>query len=255
MCFGDLGDVDVAGIRKTIDGLLREIDDDAARKRFWFLPFSVVWRVPMPMYPYTPAKDGDWPDTAIVGLVLCVSNGGEGKSWEYRYTSPTQFKEMKDGKRKYKRRQMGIGSAKAAKGGVSLVEAREKAARLSNQVREGIDPIDAAKDAKFKQGVRAGEELTVFDAMEEYFRQDISHRSIDYRRRNWSHFNRIHKALNTVPIRTLAEHPETIVDSLGMRERWSDHRDVEEKVLFHLRGAINTVRLRCKITSNRVDAP
>jgi hypothetical protein len=30
------------------------------------------------------AKDGEWPDVAIVGLVLCVTNAGQGKSWEYR---------------------------------------------------------------------------------------------------------------------------------------------------------------------------
>jgi hypothetical protein len=78
------------------------------------------------------AKDGEWPDVAIVGLVLCVTNAGQGKSWEYRYTSPVKFK-VKDGKRKYKRRSKGLGSAKAAVGGVSLVEAREKAALYSRQ--------------------------------------------------------------------------------------------------------------------------
>jgi hypothetical protein len=54
------------------------------------------------------AKDGEWPDIAVVGLVLCVTNGGKGKSWEYRFTSPTRFAE-KDGKRKYKRRSKGLG--------------------------------------------------------------------------------------------------------------------------------------------------
>lgn len=53
MCLGDLGDVDVACIRKTVDDFLREIDDDAARKRFWFLPFSVAWRVLLPRGPCT----------------------------------------------------------------------------------------------------------------------------------------------------------------------------------------------------------
>jgi integrase len=195
------------------------------------------------------AKDGEWPDTVAVGLVLCVTNGGKGKSWEYRYTSPTKSKE-KDGKRKYTRRSKGLGSAKAAVGGVSLVEAREQAVLLSKQVRDGTDPIDAAKTAKFENEVRAGEALTVFDAMKEYYRVVLQHKSPEYRRHEKRHFDRIHKALATVPIKMLAEHPQLIVDKLGMLEGWHDHRGEEERMLFHLRSAINTVMRRCKIATN-----
>jgi hypothetical protein len=175
---------------------------------------------------------------------------GRGSLWEYRYTSPTQFKEMEDGKRKYKRRQRGLGSAKLAKGGLALVEAREEAAKLAKQVREGIDPIDAAKTAKFENEVRAGEALTVFDAMTEYREKVFDHKPLDYRRKNRRFLDRINNGLGTIPIRTIAENPQLIVDKLGMRERWRDHRDVEEHMLFQLRTAINRVMVRCKVTNN-----
>jgi hypothetical protein len=195
------------------------------------------------------AKDGDWPDTLAVGLVLCVSNGGEGKSWEYRYTSPTKFKEN-DGKRKYKRRQMGLGSAKAAKGGLSLVEARAKAVLLSNDVHKGIDPIDAAEQAKLANEIQTGEALTVADALVNFRKVDIDHRPFGYRKNSRTFHNRILKGLGTIPIRTLEVNPALIVDRLVMRERWIKHRSQEEKLLSYLFRAIESVRGRCKITRN-----
>jgi Arm DNA-binding domain len=199
------------------------------------------------------AKDGDWPDTLAVGLALCVSNGGEGKSWEYRYTSPTRFKETtKDGKlkRKYKRRQKGLGSAKAAKGGVSLAEARAVAVLLANDVRNGIDPIDAAEQAKLSNEVRTGEALTVADAIVNFREVDIDHRPFSYRKNSRTFHNRILKGLGPIPIRTLEQTPALIVDRLVMRERWTKHRSQEEKLLSYLYRAIESVRGRCKITRN-----
>jgi integrase len=217
------------------------------------------------------APDGDWPDTLAVGLTLCVSNSGKGKSWEFRYTSPTVFMKSPGGmsknklakwraehpndpqppdKKKYKRRGKGLGSVKAAKGGISLDEARQIAIQSAIDVRKGIDPIDAATKAEFENEARAGEALTVFDALKEYKEKVYQYESPDYRNRNQPCLNRLHDALNTIPIKTLAEHPELIVDKLGMAAKWHDHRDVEEKVLLHLRRAISRVMGRCKITSN-----
>jgi hypothetical protein len=183
--------------------------------------------------------------------VLCVSNDGEGKSWEYRYTSPTKFKELEDGKRKYKRRQMGIGSAKAIKGGVSLVEARAKAVLLAKDVREGIiDPIDAAEQAKLANEVQTGEALTVADALVNFREVDIDHRPFSYRKNSRTFHNRILKGLGSTSIRALEENPALIVDRLDMHERWREHRGQEEKLLSYLFRAIESVRGRCKITRN-----
>jgi hypothetical protein len=196
-------------------------------------------------------KDGDWPDTLAVGLVLCVSNDGKGKSWEYRYTSPTHFKETEDGKRKYKRRQMGLGSTKAIKSGLSLTEAREKVVLLTKQVRDdGIDPIDAAEAERLKNEVSAGEAMTVADALVNFRKVDIDHRPFSYRKNSRTFHNRILKDLGTIPIKTLEANPALIVDRLAMRERWIKHRSQEEKLLSYLFRAIESVRGRCKITRN-----
>jgi hypothetical protein len=218
------------------------------------------------------APDGDWPDKLAVGLVFCVSNGGEGKSWEYRYTSPTVFAKSPGGmtknklakwqaehpneppppdKIKYKRRQQGLGSAKAAKGGVSLDEARVAAVLLARDVHKGVDPIDAAEKAEFEHTVRAGEALTIWDAVEEYREKVFNHKPLDYRRKNRRFLDRINNGLGTTPVRALAENPQLIVEGLGMRERWHDHRDVEESgLLFFLRTVISRVMGRCKVVNN-----
>ena len=60
------------------------------------------------------------------GLYLCVA--AKGKSWIFRYKSPTTGK----------RREMGIGSALL----FGLAEAREKAQELAKQVKAGTDPIE-----------------------------------------------------------------------------------------------------------------
>jgi hypothetical protein len=217
------------------------------------------------------AKDGDWPDELATGLTLCVSNDGEGKSWEFRYTSPTVFTKSPGGmtknklakwhsdhpneplppdKIKYQRRAKGLGSAKAPSG-VSLDEARQIAIQFAIDVRKGTDPIDAATKAEFENEVRAGEALTIWDAVTEYKEKVFDHKPLAYRRKNRRHLDRINNGLGTIPVKTIAENPQLIVDKLGMRERWHDHRDIEEYgLLFFLRTVISRVMGRCKVANN-----
>jgi integrase len=198
------------------------------------------------------AKDGNWPDTLATGLILQVTNGSRGKSWAYEFTSPVKFAQ-RNGLRKYKRRIMGLGSVKAAKGGLSLVEAREKVTQLTKQVRDGIDPLDAKRDAKLAREAKAGEELTVSDAMRHHYEVDIQHRSFSYRSKTKIFRDRIEKGLGNILITTLEKHPELIVDKLQMRkpvDRWHLNRDQEKQLLFHLHSAIESVRGRCRITRN-----
>jgi integrase len=196
------------------------------------------------------APDGNWPDTQATGLSVQVTNNGRGKSWTYEYTSPTEFAE-KDGVRKYKRRTIGLGSVRAVKGGLSLSEARDKATQLTKQVRnDGIDPIEAAKAAKLEHEAKRGELMTVNDAMDAYYESVIQHKSFTYRTKNKLFLDRIRNGLGSVQIKVLTENPQFIVDKLGMRERWHDHRDQEDQLLFHLRSAIELVRGRCKIDRN-----
>jgi integrase len=222
------------------------------------------------------AKDGNWPDTVATGLIAQVTNGGRGKSFAYEFTSPTEFTKSPGGMTKnklarwqaehpnkplppdeirYKRRTMGLGSVRAVKGGLSLVEAREKAIQLTKLIRGepgevGIDPIEAAKEAKLAQQVRAGLALTVNDAVANFRDVDIDHRHFAYRQGCRTFFDRIQKGLGSIAIRTLEEHPELIVDKLDMRERWKKHREQEQKLLSLLFRAIESVRGRCKITRN-----
>jgi len=82
------------------------------------------------------AGEGDHGDGG--GLVLRVQ--GTGASWVYRYTSPAG-----------KRREMGLGPAhrqSLALAGESLKGARDLAQKAREQLRAGVDPIDARGDAK-----------------------------------------------------------------------------------------------------------
>ncbi len=74
------------------------------------------------------AKPGErLSDGQVAGLRLDVDPRG-GRSWVFRYTSPTTGKE----------RYMGLGSADE----VSLVEARDRAQAARKLIRDGQDPID-----------------------------------------------------------------------------------------------------------------
>jgi integrase len=198
------------------------------------------------------AEDGKWPDKLATGLTLQVTNGGRGKSWLYEFTSPVKFT-VRKGRRKYKRRIKGLGSVKAAKGGLSLVEAREKAVLLTKQVRDGIDPIEAAAEAELARGAEAGEALTVGDAMRSHYETVIQYKPFSYRCKTQIFRDRIEKGLGKILITTLERHPELIPDRLQMLkpvDKWHLHRGQEEQLLFHLRSAIESVRGRCKIARN-----
>ena len=122
---------------------------------------------------------------------------------------------------------------------------------LAKQVREdSIDPIDAAEDAKLQSETRAGEALTVADALVNFRKVDIDHRPFSYRKKCRTFHNRIIKGIGSIPIKTLEANPALIVDRLAMRDRWREHRGQEEKLLSYLFRAIESVRGRCKITRN-----
>lgn len=151
---------------------------------------------------------------------------------------------------KYKRRTMGIGSAKGIKGGLSLDEAREKAVLLTMGVRKGIDPIEAEKKAKEERESRTDENMTVGDAMNEYYINVFQHKTLDYRRKNKAFYDRIKKGLGLVTLRAIVKSPQLIVDRLDMRQRWHDHRAQEQAMLLQLYRAIEHVRRRCGLAEN-----
>jgi len=83
------------------------------------------------------AKPGRYGDGS--GLYLLV-RGPEARFWLFRYT------------REGKMREMGLGSA-SGPSGVSLADARIKARRLHDAVREGRDPLADRAAAKAAEAV------------------------------------------------------------------------------------------------------
>lgn len=90
------------------------------------------------------AKDGDHTDGG--GLLLRVR--GESSSWVLRYTSPSG-----------RRREMGLGVCRrgsAQQAGASLIGVRDAAHKAREQLRQGVDPIEARDGAR--QAARQAED-------------------------------------------------------------------------------------------------
>ena len=102
-------------------------------------------------------KDGVYSD----GGNLWVSVDGRTRTWSVRYTSPVTGK----------RREMGLGPVRD----LPLAKAREQAAEARRLIREGVDPIDARKQAKAD---RTRQNILTFKAAAERFLVD--------RRAGWS---------------------------------------------------------------------
>lgn len=109
-------------------------------------------------------KPGRYADGA--GLWLQVSRWGT-RSWLFQYTSPSTGKV----------RQLGLGALHTLK----LADAREHARRAREQVKQGIDPIDARRDGRKVAVIEAARRVTFKQAAERF---------IDDRRDTWA--NKVH---------------------------------------------------------------
>jgi integrase len=97
-----------------------------------------------PRFVATVTAKGTYPDGK--GLYLQVGDGGEAKSWLFRFVSPVTGKE----------RQMGLGPLHT----IGLAEARERARLCRVQLLDRIDPIKARKEAREKQELEREKEKT-----------------------------------------------------------------------------------------------
>ena len=99
------------------------------------------------------------------GLSLWIADKGRRRSWIFRFTSPLTGKV----------RETGLGRAAGMSGdGVTLKMAREERDRLRKMLRDGIDPLEARKEARTEQARRAQEKAgrkTVREAAEAYIAQ------------------------------------------------------------------------------------
>jgi integrase len=97
------------------------------------------------------------------GLILEVKNGSRAKCWVLPYRSPITRKEH----------HMGLGSLDD----MGLEEAREWREFYRKQIRQGIDPLAAKREAKVDRQLEAAKDATFREVFDEWF---------DFKARRWS---------------------------------------------------------------------
>lgn len=105
----------------------------------------------------------------VAGLMLQVSDSGDGKSWILRTKIGT------------KRRHMGLGAYPE----VTLAVARAKAAEMRELIRQGIDPIEQRKGHRAALIAQQQRDLTFADAVEKYLTTKLSEFSNAKHARQW----------------------------------------------------------------------
>ena len=95
-------------------------------------------------------------DPATKGLYLQVTNGtrGIGRTWIFRYTSPTYRNQNNSGKPR--RCEIGFGPLKNR----SLAEARQKVFELRKLLLEGIEPLEEKKEGTISKALAEAKRIT-----------------------------------------------------------------------------------------------
>jgi integrase len=169
------------------------------------------------------AKPGRYGDGA--GLYLLV-RGPEARFWLFRYT------------RGGKMREMGLGPAIGA-AGVSLADARVKARKLHDMVREGFDPLlerETAREAEAEQAKMAEvKRMTFHDVADAYIAaHEASWRNAKHRQQ-WSN------TLDTYAHRTLGDLPVGDVDTGAVMKVLEPIWREKTETASRLRGRIESV--------------
>ncbi|MXP63408.1 site-specific integrase [Roseomonas sp. M0104] len=171
------------------------------------------------------------------GLYLQIAAGGS-KSWLFRF------------RLREKDREMGLGAAdpEGRSGGVTLAEAREKAATARKLMREGVDPIDARQDeAEARKAADAAATLAAsprtFKSVTEAFLTD--------REGGWS--NPKHRAQWEATLRTLAFPAlgKMPVERIGtedvlnvLRGIWTQTPETASRLRGRIEAVLNFARVR-----------
>jgi integrase len=148
-------------------------------------------------------KDGCYGDGG--GLWLQVSNGGDGKSWLFKYTD----------RRTRKPTNMGLGSLNT----VNLSEARDKALACRKLLDGGKDPRAERDAAKLESDIRAGEAKTVRQAWEEFYDAKVKPLG-RHSRKNYPRLMERHvlKVIGDMPIAKVTRNH--VLDVVGLRRLW-----------------------------------
>lgn len=173
------------------------------------------------------AVDGDYADGG--GLMLRVR--GASASWVFRFTAPSG-----------RRREMGLGSVERnslALAGKNLIAARDAASEARDQLRRGVDPLEARarsrEAAKAQEAARRDQKLrerwTLARCARDYHEREIEPSCTDQHAAQWisSLENHVPDALWHAPIATITA-PGLLAGLQGAEahERARNHRNLGE---------------------------
>jgi integrase len=139
------------------------------KPRFFVDQFEVQKEARMALTHRTVQTKGDGWHRDAHGLYLKVSNGGQARSWVFRY--------MLDGKAHY----LGLGAVHT----VSLAEAREAAREARNLRRQKIDPIQDRQRAQQALKAEQARAVTFKQVTEDYCRLHLEHFRNPKHRQQW----------------------------------------------------------------------
>jgi integrase len=148
------------------------------------------------------------------GLYLHVGPGS--KSWVFRYQIAGR------------RRDMGIGPLRL----YGLKEARDKVIDLARGVRNGIDPLDAKRDAAIRSAVERAKQITFADAAHAYI---AAHQAEWRDKRSWPDSIAAH--VNPV----IGDLPVSAIDTALIRRVLDPIWATKTKTAMRVRGRIETI--------------
>jgi integrase len=164
-----------------------------------------------------------------LGLYLQVGEGGDAKSWIFRY-SRSRFGKSGDA-------HMGLGPTHT----VSLDEARELARTLRQQLLNGIDPLEARKADRLAKRLEASKHVTFAECAADY----IAHKSRTWRATTTRQAKRaISKHLNPA----FKDLPITEMNHLQLHKvlepMWTSQPPWARTVLIHLKGIFDRAKAK-----------
>jgi integrase len=167
------------------------------------------------------------------GLWLQVSQFHT-KSWIFQYTSPTApKKKKKDGREIGRIRHFGLGTY--GKRDTTLEKARDKAAKAREQVRNGIDPVDARKAERETKRLADAKRLSFKQCAEKYIATHEASWRNEKHRYQWK------ATLTTYAYPTIGELPVAEIDTALVTKVLEPIWANKTETAARLRGRIESV--------------
>ncbi len=116
------------------------------------------------------ARQGKLSAKRIAALLRNPGRYGDGHGLILQVASPTNASWLLRYERRGRERWLGLGALHT----FSLAEARERARRARQQVKDGIDPLDARRQERMALALEEARTVTFEDAAEQYYKQHES---------------------------------------------------------------------------------